>query len=72
MWYQKDLASGRPGGCPSAVADAELAVDVLEVEVHCLGGDEEPCRYFIVAQTLGQQLEDLYVVRTFWTDCGLI
>ena len=53
------LVPGRFGGCLPTVADAKLAVDVLEVKVHCLVGDEQPRSYFFVTQPLGQQREDL-------------
>ena len=46
-----------------SIGDAELVIDMVQVDLHGAFGELEPLRYFLVGQTFGHHPDDLTFAR---------
>jgi hypothetical protein len=53
----------RPYGQRGSIGDAELAIDVVQVDLHGAFGEFKPLRYFLVGQPFCHHSDDLTLAR---------
>ena len=61
LWWLRHSVRVMEGNCLRAVVEAELLVEVPEVELHRVDRDVEFCREFGVGATLGQRCQQRFL-----------